>query len=148
MAAHVASLSRSPVWVVRPAASAAGMGHGTGAARGKFQRAFTGCGEEGAMEWVLLLNLASTGMMIGVIWFVQVVHYPLFGRVGRDGWTDYAAAWAGLGLIAVAWASTGLLQVPRHRVLGAGNWLRTAAWTLRGALLLWMLARLLPPPAG
>src|SRR4028119_1320023 len=44
------------------------------------------------MEWVLLLNLASTGVMIGVIWFVQVVHYPLFGGVGRDGWTDYAAA--------------------------------------------------------
>jgi hypothetical protein len=148
------------------------------------------------MEWVLLLNLAATGMMIGVIWFVQVVHYPLFGRVGRDGWTDYAAAhgrrttwvvgppmlvelatgallalrplpgipptaaWAGLALIAVAWASTGLLQVPRHRVLGdgwdaaahrslvAGNWLRTVAWTLRGALLLWMLARLLPSSAG
>ncbi|HEU0077488.1 MAG TPA: hypothetical protein VFQ76_07545 [Longimicrobiaceae bacterium] len=148
------------------------------------------------MEWVLLLNVASTGVMIGVIWLVQVVHYPLFGGVGRDGWTGYAAAhgrrttwvvgppmlvelatgialvlrppqgippaalWAGLALIAVAWASTALLQVPRHRVLGAGwdaaahrslvagNWLRTAAWTLRGVLLLLVLARLLPPLAG
>lgn len=148
------------------------------------------------MEWVLLLNLASTGVMIGVIWFVQVVHYPLFGGVGRDGWPAYAAAhgrrttrvvgppmlvelatgvllvlrpppgvppsalWAGLALIGVAWASTGLLQVPRHRDLAggwdpaahrslvAGNRVRVVAWTLRGMLLLWILARLLPPPAA
>jgi len=30
--------------------------------------------------------------MVGVIWFVQVVHYPLFGRVGREGFADYSAA--------------------------------------------------------
>ena len=29
----------------------------------------------------LLLNLVSTWYMIGLIWFVQVVHYPLFAAV-------------------------------------------------------------------
>jgi hypothetical protein len=30
--------------------------------------------------------------MVGVIWFVQVVHYPLFAAVGRDGFADYELA--------------------------------------------------------
>jgi len=43
-------------------------------------------------RWVLLLNIAATGMMIGVIWTVQIVHYPLFSMVGRDGFAAYEAA--------------------------------------------------------
>jgi hypothetical protein len=27
--------------------------------------------------------------MVGLIWFVQIVHYPLFDRVGRDGFSTY-----------------------------------------------------------
>lgn len=38
---------------------------------------------------VLLANVASTFFMIGLIWFVQVVHYPLFERVGREGFGSY-----------------------------------------------------------
>jgi hypothetical protein len=30
--------------------------------------------------------------MTGVIWFVQVVHYPLFGLVGTTGFSDYEKA--------------------------------------------------------
>jgi hypothetical protein len=30
----------------------------------------------------MLLHLAATLYMVGVIWFVQVVHYPLFSKVG------------------------------------------------------------------
>lgn len=41
---------------------------------------------------VLLLHFAATTLMLGVIWFVQVVHYPLFGRVGAEGFTAYEAA--------------------------------------------------------
>ncbi|MCS7013366.1 MAG: hypothetical protein RMI34_06395 [Chloroherpetonaceae bacterium] len=29
--------------------------------------------------------------MTGVIWFVQVVHYPLFSRVGSEAFKDYEA---------------------------------------------------------
>jgi hypothetical protein len=31
-------------------------------------------------------------MMVGVIWFVQIVHYPLFALVGRDGFAKYESA--------------------------------------------------------
>ena len=30
--------------------------------------------------------------MVGLIWFVQIVHYPLFGRVGREGFAEYSQA--------------------------------------------------------
>lgn len=30
--------------------------------------------------------------MTGVIWFVQVVHYPLFGKVGAQGFAAYSEA--------------------------------------------------------
>ena len=143
------------------------------------------------MEYVFLAHLSATLYMVGVIWFVQVVHYPLFARVGEDGFAPYSEAhsrltpsvvgppmlleaatalvfvfcrpegislWAalvGLGLVAVIWASTALLQVPRHTTLGSGfdreawrglvltNWVRTAAWSARGTLVLWMAARAL-----
>jgi len=59
----------------------------------------------------------------------------------------------GLGLCALAWVVTGLVSVPLHETLGRGfdasaharllssNWLRTLAWTARGALLLWTMTR-------
>lgn len=131
--------------------------------------------------------------MVGVIWTVQVVHYPLFAGVGADGWAAYEArhqsritlvvgplmvlelvtavwllverpaafplwaVWTGAALVALIWASTALVQVPLHTALGAQfdadaharlvatNWVRTAAWTVRGALVLWLVGRLLPP---
>jgi hypothetical protein len=135
----------------------------------------------------LLLQLASTLFLVGLIWFVQVVHYPLFDHVGagfaayeqahatRTGWVvavpmcvELATAvwiaatpssvlpswsrWIGLGLVGVIWASTALLQVPAHGRLAEGfdagvharlvatNWIRTMAWTLRGALVVWWVA--------
>jgi hypothetical protein len=137
---------------------------------------------------LLLVHAAATWFMTGLIWFVQVVHYPLFAAVGRDGFQDYEiahsrlttlvvapvmlielfsgaalvfqanvaprmAALAGLGLIGVIWLSTALLQIPAHAALALGfqeeayrrlvatNWLRTAAWTLRAALVAWLLLR-------
>jgi uncharacterized membrane protein len=41
---------------------------------------------------LLLANCAATWFLTGLIWFVQVVHYPLFERVGRDGYGQYQAA--------------------------------------------------------
>ena len=38
---------------------------------------------------VLLLNVASTLFMTGVIWLVQVVHYPLMASTGRPGFAEY-----------------------------------------------------------
>jgi hypothetical protein len=66
---------------------------------------------------------------------------------GLTAWRDPSALpLLGLALVAVVWTSTALLQVPAHRKLAAGyhagahrrlvrtNWVRTAAWTARGAL--------------
>ncbi len=44
------------------------------------------------MKAVLLAHFAATLFMTGVIWFVQVVHYPLFDRVQGDGFSVYAAS--------------------------------------------------------
>lgn len=140
------------------------------------------------MEIVLLAHAAATGFMVGVIWFVQIVHYPLFAGVGGRDFAAYstdhsrltgfvvgppmlveaatavalvaapprgvpaALPIAGLVLLAVVWLSTAFLQSPQHRVLGGGfdatsqrflvrsNWLRTVCWTIRGLLVLWMVA--------
>jgi len=39
-----------------------------------------------------LANLALSAAMAGLVWFVQVVHYPLFAGVGPTGWAAYHAA--------------------------------------------------------
>ena len=35
------------------------------------------------------VHLGATWAMIGLIWFVQVVHYPLFALVGEPGFIEY-----------------------------------------------------------
>ena len=40
---------------------------------------------------VILSHLTATLAMVGIIWFVQVVHYPLFERVGKRGFQTYSA---------------------------------------------------------
>lgn len=41
---------------------------------------------------LLSIHLFATAAMVGLIWFVQVVHYPLFSRVGAAGFAEYEAA--------------------------------------------------------
>ncbi len=43
------------------------------------------------MKILLLAHVASTLFMTGVIWIVQVVHYPLFAKVGAAGFVAYEA---------------------------------------------------------
>ena len=67
-------------------------------------------------------------------------------------------AWAllvGAALVGLLWASTAVVQVPLHTSLSAGftpevharlvgtNWIRTALWSARAGLVLWMTWRLL-----
>ena len=40
---------------------------------------------------IFLACLAATLGMTGLIWFVQVVHYPLLGKVGSATFADYHA---------------------------------------------------------
>ena len=43
-------------------------------------------------DLILLLNFASTFYMVGLVWFVQRVHYPLFASVGSQQFPDYQHA--------------------------------------------------------
>jgi uncharacterized membrane protein len=40
-------------------------------------------------DWLLLIHLVATIYMTGVIWFVQIVHYPLFALTGPDQFREY-----------------------------------------------------------
>src|SRR5918994_940869 len=92
------------------------------------------------MVLLLLAHAAATLFMVGVIWFVQVVHYPLFARVGTPDFSAYslrhtrltglvvgppiessvALVWMGLPLVAGSCLSTPPPQPPRHTTLGRG----------------------------
>ncbi len=51
---------------------------------------------------VLVMQVVSTVAMFGVIWFVQVVHYPLFARVGAERFAAYSAAHGNRTTVVVA----------------------------------------------
>ncbi|CAN5528284.1 hypothetical protein BH11MYX1_BH11MYX1_21240 [soil metagenome] len=140
-------------------------------------------------------QLASTLPLVGLIWTIQVVHYPLFDAVRDDMFVRFhqahstritlivmplmvvelaaatagvvlfdpasralghLATWVGFVAVVVIWAATFLLSVPMHGRLSAGfdlsahrrlvwtNWVRTAAWTVRGVVLVVAVARMLP----
>ena len=40
-------------------------------------------------DWLIITQAAATLAMTGLIWFVQIVHYPLMGRVGVEAFTGY-----------------------------------------------------------
>ncbi len=41
------------------------------------------------MKLLLLTHVFATLFMVGLIWFVQVVHYQLFSKVGESQFTEY-----------------------------------------------------------
>ena len=41
------------------------------------------------MKLILLTHVFSTLFMVGLIWFVQLVHYPLFANVGKEQFKGY-----------------------------------------------------------
>jgi len=89
------------------------------------------------------IHAGATCFMAGLIWFVQVVHYPLLARVTGDGYGVYHAHHTRLTtrlvvpVMAVEGASAALLlalrpaQIPLEWLLAgialaAANWLSTA----------------------
>jgi len=40
-------------------------------------------------QLILLINLISTWYMVGLIWFVQLVHYPLMAEVNAENFSKY-----------------------------------------------------------
>jgi hypothetical protein len=41
------------------------------------------------MVLLLMVQAAATWFMAGVIWVIQVVHYPLFDQVGTEGYGEF-----------------------------------------------------------
>ena len=67
------------------------------------------------MLWLFLAHVAATLVMVGVIWFVQIVHYPLFSQVSEAAFNLYEAQHTRLTTYVVAPAM--LIE------LGTGLWL-------------------------
>ena len=45
-----------------------------------------------ALPWLLGIQLATTLPLVGLIWTIQLVHYPLFEKVGEADFTGYQGA--------------------------------------------------------
>lgn len=45
-----------------------------------------------SVHLLLLLNFAAAAYLTGLIWTVQVVHYPSFGLVPKEAWEAFHAA--------------------------------------------------------
>ncbi len=136
---------------------------------------------------VLVVHLAATGALMGLIWTIQLVHYPLFPLVDQVEFVAFeqrhsfrvslivgplmaaellsalwiawrlpfgiapATAWAALFVLGIVHGCTVLFSVPAHQRLGRGfdsathkrllltNWIRTAGWTVRTLLAMWMV---------
>lgn len=98
------------------------------------------------MKLILLTHCFATLFMVGLIWFVQIVHYPLFRHVGRSEFRHYEelhqrlTTWvvAPVMLIEVATAIVLLKEVPAGSIMlvwiGAGLlaviWLATAGLSI------------------
>ena len=67
------------------------------------------------MSVLLLIHAFATLFMTGLIWFVQVVHYPLFASVGREQFPAYEDAHQRL----TTWVVCPTMLVE----LGSGIWL-------------------------
>ena len=77
------------------------------------------------MNWILKLNLAATLYMTGLIWFVQLVHYPLFAKVGTETFAAYESLHRHLTGLTVAPAmllelATAILLVRQPSLLPTG----------------------------
>jgi uncharacterized membrane protein len=101
-----------------------------------------------ATSWIMVLHVAATAVMIGVIWFVQVVHYPLMALVGREGYPAYQAAHSR--------RTTWVVMPPMLIEIATGVWLAlrpspffpaSAAWTgLALLVMIWLSTFFLQVP--
>lgn len=89
------------------------------------------------MSFILFSNIIVTAFLVGLIWFVQVVHYPIFKEVGKQNFHQFHVAHTTL---------TGKIVIlPMLVELGLSFWL---VWELENfdsiiallfTILLWML---------
>jgi hypothetical protein len=137
------------------------------------------------MPGLTTIQLVVSAYLVGLIWLIQLAHYPAFRAIAADQWSAFhrlhtsamgllaggpmivalvVGAWlSGRAVLSpgggdlrqhlvlacelVAWGVTFLVAVPLHDRLAGGpdpalidrlissNWVRTAAWTAKLALL-------------
>ncbi len=92
--------------------------------------------------------IVAPAMIIELLSAILLLFYPPAN-------IDSKLIWLGLALTLIVWASTFFLQVPLHEKLAHGfnsqtisalvktNWIRTIAWSLRGALVLYFAWKLI-----
>lgn len=97
---------------------------------------------------VLIIHAAATWFMTGLIWFVQVVHYPLFAEVGDAAFKNYEhshqrrTTWVVAPMMLLEAAAAVLLVTP---VAGATT--PALAWTgLAALMLVWLSTFLVQVP--
>ena len=103
-----------------------------------------------AYPLLLLTNLAATWYMVGLIWFVQVEHYPQFADVGDAAWPAYHKTHLRLTTYAVGppmliEVLTAVALVLWHPPGAAPAWLVWTALALVAAL--WLSTALMQIPA-
>ena len=136
---------------------------------------------------ILKIHFASTFYLLGMIYIIQVIHYPVLALIGKDEFVechakhvnqttfviaipmiiefitmlllllsspvfrnDPAFIFASVMIILI-WCVTFFISVPLHNILATGydqkawktllktNWIRTGAWSIRAALLFYLL---------
>lgn len=83
------------------------------------------------MSLLLSVHSASTWALVGLIWTIQCVHYPLFALVGAENFTSYHQRHT----TQITWVVAPLMLTE----LGSAAWL-----VLAGARDPWLLASLVP----
>ncbi len=100
------------------------------------------------MTAVLLVHALATFAMVGIIWTVQVVHYPLFALVGGAGFAAYEAAHTTRmgALLLVPWGVEGLSGLALLALVppGVPRWLVLADLALLGVTVLVTVAVSVP----
>lgn len=137
------------------------------------------------MENILLINLVASFFLCGLIWIVQLVHYPFFKYVSGEKFEEamgfhrkrislivvpvmfaelLSSFWlsffsssytnyhiTGFVTVLLIWGITFTAQVPLHGKLSQSfdhqlvdklvrsNWIRTALWSTKATIGIWLL---------
>lgn len=97
------------------------------------------------MHTLLLIHAAATLFMTGLIWFVQLVHYPLMSMVARERFIEFEKSHQARTTLIVA--PVMLIELSTAMLL---VWLEPNAITLAGLFLLiliWLSTIVLQVPA-
>jgi len=80
-------------------------------------------------------HVAATGVMVGVIWFCQLVHYPLLALVSDGTWGKYEVAHCNR-ITAIVGPAMAVEAVSAAALCAPGIWWEGTPWTAWASLAL------------